>query len=169
MRKRSHLNFGSVWKCASCHLTPRFPSAYRCPPHRPPAQSPRHAMCRERMCPSATASAAGEGGDSLADYSLDSTRNNSARRTYSGRRRGRFDSAGLCDRIRSSERWSVVGGCSLFAPPIASERGGVIDGRCNIDGWRSMASRFGFRAFVECVLGFPDGYKQHQGDQDSAD
>jgi len=32
-----------------------------------------------------------------------------------------------------------------------------------------MASRFGFRAFVECVLGFPDGYKQHQGDQDSAD
>ena len=43
------------------------------------------------------------------------------------------------------------------------------DWRDDIDGRRSMASRFGFRAFVECGLSLPDGYKQHQGDQDSAD
>ena len=151
------------------HLTPRFLEGSLNLPRRPPAQSLRHAMFRGQMCPSATAWAAGEGAGLREDCSPGSNRNTSARRTYSAARRGKFDSAGLCARIHSSGRWSAGVGYSSVAPPITRERGCVIDGRCNIDGWLSMASRFGFRAFVECVLGFPDGYKQHQGDQDSAD
>ena len=169
MRKRSHLNFGSVWKCASCHLTPRFLAVSRCPLRPLPAQSTLPSTFPVRTYPSAAAWAAGEGADSRADYSPDSTRNTLARRTYSAARRGKFDSAGLCARIHSSGRWSAGVGYSSVAPPITRERGCVIDGRCNIDGWLSMASRFGFRAFVECVLGFPNGDRQHQGDQDSAD
>ena len=42
------------------HLTPHFPEVSPNPPHRPPAQSPLHAMFRERTCPPATAWAAGE-------------------------------------------------------------------------------------------------------------
>ena len=169
MRKRSHLNFGSVWKCASCHLTPRFLAVSRCPLRPLPAQSTLPSTFPVRTYPSAAAWAAGEGVGLREDCSPGSNRNTSARRTYSAARRGRFDSAGLCVRIHSSGRLSAVEGCSLVAPPIARERGGVIGRRDDIDGRRSMANRLGFRSFVKCRLGLPDGDRQHQGDQDSAD